>query len=436
MAEFSGSKTTVQSGASFENRNVRYVDDRIFTYAPSYAPILLLKGGIMPGPNGERIKVKGIIDSGFTPTKTVEWYEKDLLATDFYANPGSATLGTLKAAATISVDNGAGAVTTVPRVGDIIQIVTGNVTNGEAMLVNAITVGASSITLSVLRAINGVTGASISSNATFRVLNNALAENSTATSKRSSYATNYFNYMQIARDDWGVSRSDTRIRQYGGRDDYETMAEAVTNHCRNLEKSLTFGPCVSATDASGNVVQTSGGLQAYVPNVYAASSANCTGVFSGVTGHNGSINAITNFLETFCEGAFKYGNIKRKKIFLGGMIWGIIFNRAITGTSPATGSIRAVSKDTAFGVQITELVSAFGSIDFLPSGAINDFLPTDAYMIDPENLKFAYMDNTFMVDNSQLPDQDGYSGYFLTEYSLIVRGLKTHARISGVTTAA
>jgi len=31
-------------------RHLRYVDERIFHYAPKYSPLLMLKGGIMPGP--------------------------------------------------------------------------------------------------------------------------------------------------------------------------------------------------------------------------------------------------------------------------------------------------------------------------------------------------------------------------------------------------
>lgn len=435
MSEFTGNKTTVQSGSANENRNVRYVDDRIFVYAPSYAPLLLMKGGIMPGPNGERVKIKGIIDSAFAPTKTIEWYEKDLLEVDFWQASDSAVAGTAKQASTIDVDNGAGAVTYVPRAGDVIEVISDNPTVGEMMYVKSVTVGASSCTLAVLRNINGV-GATIANNAKYRVLNNAVTEFSSAGTKRSAMAANYYNYMQIARDDWGVSRSDMRVRQYGGRDDYETMAEAVTNHCRNLEKSLTFGVRNSLTDASNNTVLTAGGLRQFIPNVYASADADCAGVFAGVTGHGGTITPATEYLETFCEGAFKYGNVKRKKLQIGGNVWGTIFNRLITGASPAAGSVRAVSKETAYGVQVTEIISAFGTIDFLPSGAIQDYVPTEGFLLDPENIKFVYADNTFMVDNAQNPDQDGYAGYFLTEYSLMVRGLKTHSRISGVTAAA
>ena len=430
--DFTGIRTSATSGSSNENRHVRYVDERIFLYAPQYAPLLLLKGGIVPGVDGARVKVKGIIESGFVPSKKVEWYEKDLLDQDLYM---AAALGSTSTTS-ISVDNGAGALTKVPRVGDVIEVVSANPTMGEQMLIQAITIGSTQSTLTVVRDVGGTTGATLSDNAVLRVVSNAQKENSAALTKRGRYADAKYNYMQISRDDWGLSRSDDRIRLYGGRDKAESMAEAAVNHCRVLERSLNFGGRDSTTDADGNEVLLTGGLRYWIPNVYAAADANCAGLFAGATGHGGTISVITEFLETFLREGFRFGNIRRKKIFIAGSVWGIIFNRAITGTTPATGSIRAKSKDTSFGVAITELVSAFGTIDFLPSGAIEEFSNGEGYLIDPENVKFCYLDNTFMVDNAQNPDVDGYAGYFLTEYALKVLGLKTHSRISGVTGAA
>ena len=110
-------------------------------------------------------------------------------------------------------------------------------------------------------------------------------------------------------------------------------------------------------------------------------------------------------------------------------MYGLIFNRL----SATTSTIRTRIKQTAFGVQITEIITAFGMWDFLPSGAIEEFKNTEGFLIDPENLKFGYIDNTFMVDNTQTNDADGYSGYFLTEYTLKVQGSKTHSIISEVT---
>jgi hypothetical protein len=430
MSETTGVKTTYQTGSSVEDRAVRYVDERIFCYAPSYAPILLLKGGIMPGPNGERIKVKGIIESQFTPSKKVEWYEKDLLDQDITVSAAvSSTSQT-----TLACDDAAGGQCLVPRVGDIIEVVTNTGgTVGEMMLVKAVTQGTTT-SLSVVRAINSVTS-TIMNNATIRVLGNGQKENSAAVTKRNRMASNKYNYMQIQRDDWGVSRSDDRIRVYAGRDKAETMADAAVNHVRLIERSLVFGYPKNTTDVDGNQVFLSGGLRYYISNIYGATQAGSAGTdfYDNSLYHGGTVDPFTEFLEVFCRYGFKRGNIRRKKIFIGGSNFANIFNRMLTGTSPATGSIRATSKDTSFGVQVTEIVSAYGTLDFLPSGAIDEFKPTEGYLLDPENIKFCYLDNTFMVDNAQNPDVDGYSGYFLTEFCLKVQGDKTHARMSGVT---
>ena len=428
MGDFQGVRTSVTSGANNENRHVRFVDERIFMYAPQYAPLLLLKGGIIPAANGERYKIKGIIDSGFVPAKTVEWYEKDLLDQDVYAaGANDSTVAT-----TISVDNGAGALSKVPRVGDIIEIVSANAGGtGEQMLVQAITNGTTQSTLTVVRNVGSMGAVTVSDNAVFRVIGNAKQEFSSANIRRGRLADRKYNYMQIARDDWAISRSDDRIRLYGGRDRSENMAEAAVNHCRLLERVLTFGARDSKLDVNGEEVLTSGGTRFFIPNVYGATNGTCSGLFS--VGHGGTIDPTTEFCETFCREAFRYGNVRRKKIGLGGSIFGIIFNRLLTGTSPATGSIRAKSKDTAYGVQVTEIVTAFGTLDFLPSGAIEEVYNGEFHLLDPENIKFSYLDNTFMVDNAQNPDQDGYAGYFLTEFSLKMQGLKTHSRISAVT---
>lgn len=184
--EYQGVRTTVTSAA--ETRNVRYVDERIFMYAPSYAPLLLLKGGIMPGPNGERIKVKGIIDSGFVPAKTVEWYEKDLFDTDLYMAAANGTAGSTS----LVVDNGSGALSKVPRVGDILEVVSANPTVGEQVFIQAITNGSTTSTLTVVRNVNG-TNATLADNAVLRVVSNAQKENSSAATKKTRTADKSYN---------------------------------------------------------------------------------------------------------------------------------------------------------------------------------------------------------------------------------------------------
>lgn len=428
-SEFTGVRDSIVSGSANENRHVRYVDERIFLYAPQYAPLLLLKGGIMAGPNGERIKVKGIIDSGFVPAKKVEWFEKDLLDQDLYTN-AAFLVGDLS----ITVDDGAAAISRVPRVGDMVEVVTNGATAvGEQIFITAVAYGVGQTTLTILRGRGGTSAAALEDNAVLRVVSNAQKENSSSITSRGRIADAYYNVMQIDRDDWEISRSDDRIRLYGGRDKAETMAEAAVNHVRIMERSLVFGGRDDAgtlIDADGNQVYAQGGMRYFIPNNYGASAS--TGLFAGST-HGGTIDPITEFLEVFCKEGFRYGNIRRKKIFIGGSTWATIFNRLLTGTSPATGAIRARNKETAYGVAVTEIVSAFGALDFLPSGAIDEFLNTDGYLFDPENVKFCYLDNTFMVDNAQAPDVDGYKGYFLTEYCLKINGLKSHCRISGVT---
>ena len=415
MAEFTGVRTSANSET--ETRQVRIVADRIFLYAPQYTPILMLKGGIMPGPNGERIKVKGLIKSEFAPGKKVEWFEKTLPSVTAYA---AETLAASASSTSFHIDNASGAAMYGVKAGAILMY------GAERLFVTAY--NTSTLVATVVRGVGSTSPIEIPNDEALKILGYAVKENSATGTGRGVEASPYYNYQQIFRNDWAVSRSADKIRTYGGKDKAETMSEAAVEHVREIEQTWMFGyKSNNLTDADGHVVQTMGGFMEFNDGVYGASTN--TGRFlTTYAAHGGTIN-YGEMVETFLVESFKYSSPRRRKMFVGGSVWGKIFGRFSTDV----GNIQTYVRDTAFGVNVTEVISPAGAIEFLTSGSIEECATGTAFCFDPEFVTFSYVDNTFMVENAQAKGTDGYAGYLLTEGTLKFEAQKTITALTGVT---
>jgi hypothetical protein len=413
MAEFTGVRTSADS--STETRQVRLVHERVFLYAPQYTPILMLKGGIMPGPKGERIKVKGLINSRFAPAKKIEWFDKELPSMKAYCEGAFSSTQT-----SVSIDDGTGVGVYSVRPGAVIKC------ENEIMFVTAYTYASEAAT--VIRGVGATSAVSHADNTAIYVLSNGVEENSTYQTRFGARATPRSNYMQIFRHDWAVSRSADVIRLYGGKDKAETMAEAAVQHVREMERQFTFGYAeYTGLTLNSLNVQLTGGLDEYNDGVL--KTANSTGRFaSPAVTHTAAIK-YGEFVETFLVESFKYSSPRRRKMFVGGSVWGKVFGRFSTNV----GNIQTYVRDTAFGVNVVEVMSPAGTIEFLTSGAIDEIESGSAFCFDPDLVEFNYVDNTFMVDNAQSKGSDGYAGYFLTEGCMKFEAIKTITKIDGVT---
>ncbi len=410
--EFSGVRTS--STSATETRQVRLVHDRIFLYAPQYTPILMLKGGIMPGPNGERLKIKGFISSKFAPAKKVEWFDKELPSVTAYM---AATLAASSSSVSATIDDGSGNAHKGVYAGVVLRM------GEENVFVTAYNTTTKVAT--IVRAVGSTTVAEHVNEAVVNVMSSAVEENSSFQQKRGVQANPNENYMQIFRHDWAVSRSAERIRTYGGKDKAETMAEAATEHVREIERQLTFGFSDNSLSLNSLLVQTMGGLAEFNDGVYKTDSS--TGRFAGST-HDAAID-YGEFVETFLIESFKYSSPRRRKTFIGGSVWGKVFGRFSTNVA----NIQSYTRDTAFGVNVVEVISPAGTIEFLTSGAIEDIESGIGFCFDPEFIQWKYVDNTFMVDNAQPKGTDGIAGYFLTEATAQFEAIKTITAVNGVT---
>jgi hypothetical protein len=435
MANVTGVRTSLRSGdidLSNEARHIRYVADRIFQYAPQYTPLLVLTGGTIPGPNGERIRVKGLIQSGYTPAKKVEWYEKDQINRTFYCDNAGATVAAGSTVLQIPVDDGAGGdvVGTVVNPGDIVFMKSGTLGNSEGTLFYVQDASAAGATVNLIQC-GGTALVTIGDNCVFQKVGSAMKENSSARTVIDVEATLNYNYMEIFRDDWAISRSDQKIDLYGGPDLAETMATAATNHVVTLETMLMYGKKSKAlTDAAGNVVYAMDGLYNIIPNIFGdGTKIISAGLYYGQSiGDPSSANFSSDDFNVMMDGLFTYGSALGRKLFIGGKVFASVWN----DMAQDIGWQVINNKETSFGIRISELMGAQGTIYYVPSGACQDAWPLVGFGLQTELLKICYVDNTFMVSNSQNPDVDGSAGYFMTEHTLMVDGTKAHAVVGQV----
>lgn len=334
-----------------------------------------------------------------TANPKFSWLEDDLAARwDAVDNAA----GYAANATSIAVDNGdffqAGDQVKVPR-------------TQEVMLVTAV----SSDTLTVVRGYGVTAAAALVDNDPVVIIGNVNQEGAAVRALRSANETEVFNYTQIFRTAFGVTGTNAASDTYGGDDIVYQEAKKGIEHAMDINRAFMFGE--KKLDTTGTkVARATGGLLSFLSaNNYAAGGALTQDEFD----------------QNICEKAFKYGS-SEKLMLASARVVSVINTWAL-------GKYEVKSGEETFGLSIMKYISPFGILnivyDPMLEGAIYGGY---AAILDPENIAYRPLKgrDTSLRRNIQAPDIDGITHEYLTEAGLQVKSPKTHALLTGVSSAS
>lgn len=297
------------------------------------------------------------------------------------------------------------------RAKDIVRIAT----TGEAVSVTSI----STDTLTVVRALGGVTAASAASGGDLLIVGNAAAQGATLGTRHITKKVLGFNYTQIQRDPFGFTGTEAVIETYGGPAPMHEEVKKLVEHKRAIEQTLFWG-ARSFTSAAPNSIGTCGGAVEFI-------STNI---------HNPAGQLTNALFDTYLQADLQHGS-KNKVLFASPLM-----ARAISGY--LKNAYAPVTVDTRmFGAKVDAYISgAYGwNIPVVVKRSWNDFATTSTqyggwgFIIDMDYVQLRPMRerNTQLLRNRQANDADEITSEYRTEFSLEFATEATHALIKGVT---
>jgi len=280
---------------------------------------------------------------------------------------------------------------------------------GEVFLVTAIATNA----LTVIRGYGVTTALALVDTDPLVIIGNVNEEFAGMRAMKTTGVTPMFNYTQIWRTPFGVSRTMQKTKVYGKAElAYQQMKKGV-EHKKDIERSLIFGE--KKEDVTGNAPKRATG-----------------GLLSFLTANNydaGGQLTQSEFDNNISEVIFKYGS-KEKILYSSARLLSVINGWAM-------GKLMIDLEAAKFGLSVFKYVTPFGTYNIVNGMNTLEGAVYGGYgiIIDPENVTWRPLDgsDTSLRTNIQANDADGRIDEYLTEGGLEVRLKETHAVLTGVT---
>lgn len=337
----------------------------------------------------------------------VEWLEDDYI-------PASSTAAATATAGTTAVTVAAGTGVYF-RKGDVLK----HIDSGETLYVSAVATD----TLTVVRSIGAVAAATIDAADVLLVIGNANQEGATGRTVKTTDKTPQFNYTQIFRWPFGITRTLNKSELYGGSDLTYQTRKAGIEHRINMERAFLFGE--KAEDTSGSIGDGTTPIRF------------CDGLQARISTNIDSVQTISMAtFETFLTDAMRYGPA-RKIMFASRALMSFI-------NELATNKIQTVPTTSSFPLALTEYISPHGKIYFVThnlltgTGANNVAYSGWGFLLDLDSIYYRYLQgsDTFLKTNIQANDEDGRRDEYISEACPMIIQEKNHAILNNVTDAA
>lgn len=385
------------AGTQGIDSNSRVIDmsDTIHVLDPNTAPLMSLTN---------RLRKAHCVNPKF------EWLEDEYLPTSVTKNTGTTTAG--ETALTIITPGGG-----YLRKGDVLKVIS----TGEVMYVSAV---GSDTAITVVRGIGATAAADIAASTPFLIIGNASQEGATGRVIKTTQKTPLFNYTQIFRWPYGITRTLENSELYGGNDMAFQARKAGVEHKKQIEAAFLFGEKAEATTA------VKGGDGA-TPIRYT------DGLFARITSNVSSPGTLSmDTLETFIRSGYRYGS-SSKLFFASRKVMSYI-------NQIAANKIQSLATDKSFPLVISRYISPHGDIFMVEHRQLNGQAESTtifnaAYhgwgaLVDLDGLWYRYLQNsdTRVRTNIQAPDVDGRTDEYLSECGLMLVQERQHAVLNNV----
>jgi hypothetical protein len=272
----------------------------------------------------------------------------------------------------------------------------------EIVMVATVT---SDTAFSVTRGVAGTTAAAIADDAFLLKIGSAYAEGSNAPDATSRNPIKFFNYTQIFKNAYELTRTAGKTKTRTGDPKSNDKKRKIWDHSRDIELSLMFGQRFETTGSNGKPLRFTGGLREFIP------AGNVT-VFGATTTLTQYLNASYKVFD-FDTPA---GN---ERILFCGNNYLNNLNLLVRLNS----QVQFNGTVSAYGLKLKEFSLPQGTF-YLKTHPLMNRHPqffSSAFIIDASALRWRYITDTMFEDNIQTPGQDSQKGQWLTEGGLEVR---------------
>jgi hypothetical protein len=276
----------------------------------------------------------------------------------------------------------------------------------EYMVVS--TAATTSTIINVTRAALGTTVATQITGTFIAKVGNANAEGSVSPNAVGRNPTKLFNYLQIFKTAYEITRTAKGTRVRTGDPLKNEKKRRMFDHAVSMELAFLFGKRAESQGSNAKPLRYTGGLRSFLS----------TNVTLGTT-----TATETSFLNSV-QGVFDFdagGGNERL------MMCGNSFLTSLNKLAKAGMQVRADEVVRLYGMELTRYIIPQGTF-YLKTHPLMNVMPgysKCAFIIDPAALKYRYMQDTVNQDNIQAPDADEQKGQWITECGLEVRHQKT-----------
>lgn len=320
--------------------------------------------------------------------------------------------GTGASAASTTIGVTADGFTLVP--GDLVMVEKADQVTYDNEMIEVSSV-ASDTSVVFKRGAAGTTAAAIPANAYLTKISPRYEEGSGAPMSVIRNPTKIFNYTQIVKTSYEITRTADKTRARTGSALTNDKKRRMTDHSTSLEQMMLFGRRSEVTGPNGKPLRTTGGVRSFLQtNVK---------VYTTTPTLNSFLDALAPMFD------YDIGDAGNERLGLCGNGFLMSLNKLVMNNAQVR--IHYESPIEVYGMKLFRLTLPQGTI-YLRTHPLLNVHPLwtySAFFIEPSNLRYRYITDTTPQDNIQLPDADTKKGQWLTEAGLELWGEQTHGYI-------
>lgn len=301
--------------------------------------------------------------------------------------------------------------------GDVVLLVDVTTGNSEQALITAVNVGTN--TLTVVRG-QGTAAIAHADNSYIYRIGNANAEGSDTRTSNTTEKTVQTNYTQIFRTPYALTNTEASTVMYTGDESKYQNTKKGIEHALDIERAFWFGNKLEATGSNGLPIRYTGGI---IERINELGSAY-------IQDEGSSPLTETEFIN-FLRKGFQHGSTN-KYLFCSGTVLQAI-------NAFASGSVRITPKDKTYGVQISQYMCSWGTVNLIYNPLFVQDFDGQAVLLDFDTMEYRYLAgngknrDTKLYVNRQLPGVDGTINEYLSECGLARHNFEKNSLLKGVT---
>lgn len=284
----------------------------------------------------------------------------------------------------------------------------------------AVAAVASDTAITIVRGQAGTTGAAIADNAFLLLIGSQYPEGDVAPSATTRNPIKFFNYTQIFKNAYEITRTASRTRTRTGDPIANDKKRKIFDHSRGIELAFMFGQRSETVGANGKPLRTTAGLRGFVPT-------STTTIFGATT-------TITQYLNaSYLVYDWDSPAGDERILFCGNT-----YLNNLNLLARLNSQVQQMGIVKQYGMTLNAFRMPQGTfyLKTHPLMNLHTQYRASAFIIDASALRYRYITDTMAEDEIQTPGADSRKGQWLTEcgveYRLAGRTLGYHGNFVGV----